>query len=124
MLSTVAAPLLVVATRLPRINPAMRKKFSTGLSTPLVASVQYPLEWGLTFKPQGPCRTCPAGSPDRDLPAPAGLPSRPRYKWRRGADCDKHLADKGEAEQAAHPSGSASLKIIRELHGIAETCAQ
>ena len=35
-----AAPLLIAATRSPLINPAMRKKFSTGLSTPLVASVR------------------------------------------------------------------------------------
>jgi len=40
VLPTPAAPLLIAATRSPLINPAMRKKFSTGLSTPLVASVR------------------------------------------------------------------------------------
>ena len=85
----------VVAMRLPRINPAMRKKFSTGLSTPLVASVRYPVEIGLAFKLKRPCQHAQQVHPDRDLPAPAGLSSRPRYKWHRAAHCDKHSADKG-----------------------------
>ena len=45
-----------VFTRSPRINPAMRKKFSTGLSIPFVASVRKPSKVRLVLELESPSR--------------------------------------------------------------------
>ena len=47
ILNALFRPVLLVITRLPDIKAAIRNTFSTGLSTPLVASVRNPSKYSL-----------------------------------------------------------------------------